>query len=340
MRRPMAGVAAALTLSSPLAFAHGVGLSTAAVRAADREVAVEMAFARADLAAALPELAGGLPDLGDGGPTLGTVTGDGVSCPELARETRALDDGLQVRVRFRCPHPPAAMSYGLALLPDLPHGHRHMVTFSSGAGEQRAVLHRGDPVATVALAASSGAGRAFGRLVVLGAEHILGGLDHLVFLLGLLLVGPRPRALLRTVTAFTAGHSITLACGALGIWSPGPRWIEPLIALSIAYVGVENLLGRDPERRWRIALGFGLVHGFGFSGALAELALPRAQIVPALLAFNLGVEIGQLAVLAAVVPLFGLARRRWPVVPRYLAPALSGAIILPGLVWFVLRLGL
>jgi len=94
------------------------------------------------------------------------------------------------------------------------------------------------------------------------------------------------------VTAFTLAHSITLALAALSIFAPSPRLVEPAIALSIAYVGVENLFVKDARRRWRITFPFGLVHGFGFAGALREIALPRAQVPVALVSFNLGVGFG------------------------------------------------
>jgi HupE / UreJ protein len=334
VRRALAVVG--LLLVPRLALAHSVGLSTATLSVDGREVNGELAFARPDLA---PWLTGARIDARSAERLVGqmVVKSAGTRCPGSLESVRPLEqDGAALILRFHCARAPDTLSFELPLLETLGHGHRHLLTVRSGAEERRAVLHRGQPAVTFALSAGGGSGATFGHLLGLGVEHILTGLDHLVFLFGLLIVGGRPRALLRTVTAFTAGHSVTLACGALGLWSPGPRWVEPLIALSIAYVGVENLVGRQTERRWPIALAFGLVHGFGFSGALAALAIPRAEIVPALLAFNTGVEIGQLAVLAVLVPLLGLARR-WALFSRYVVPALSGAIIVPGLVWFVMR---
>jgi hydrogenase/urease accessory protein HupE len=170
----------------------------------------------------------------------------------------------------------------------------------------------------------------------MGVEHILFGYDHLVFLLGLVLVGGRLRAILLVVTAFTVAHSITLGLAVLGVWAPSPRFVEPLIALSVAYVGVENQFVKDAEKRWMITFPFGLVHGFGFAGALGEISLPRAEIPSALLAFNLGVEAGQLAVLALVLPLVFAARKRvW--FERKGVKLLSLVIAALGVVWFVLR---
>jgi hydrogenase/urease accessory protein HupE len=155
-----------------------------------------------------------------------------------------------------------------------------------------------------------------GTYLRLGAEHILLGVDHLLFVLGLLLLCRSPRALLGTVTAFTLAHSLTLALAALGVLHvPGPP-VEATIALSIVFVARE-LLAPAPSlaarRPWLVAMTFGLLHGLGFAGALAQIGLPPREIPLALAAFNVGVELGQLAFVAAVVLLFRpLASRRWP----------------------------
>ncbi len=169
----------------------------------------------------------------------------------------------------------------------------------------------------------------------MGVEHILSGYDHLLFLLGLVLVGASLPSLLRVVSAFTLAHSITLGVAAFGLWAPPARIVEPLIALSIAYVGVENLFVRDLAKRWRLTFAFGLIHGFGFASALRDLSLPRAGIPLALLGFNAGVEVGQLAVLALVLPLLALARRS-PLLSAARVPSLGIAAV--GAAWFVLRL--
>lgn len=171
----------------------------------------------------------------------------------------------------------------------------------------------------------------------MGIEHILMGYDHLIFLFGLVLVGGRLRALLLVITAFTLAHSITLGLAVLSIWAPPGRIVEPLIALSVAYVGIENQFVKDAEKRYRITFPFGLIHGFGFAGALGEISLPRAEIPKALVGFNLGVEAGQLAALALVLPLVLEARKRpWFADKgvKYLSFGIAGL----GLVWFVLRI--
>ncbi len=147
----------------------------------------------------------------------------------------------------------------------------------------------------------------------LGIEHILTGFDHILFVFALMLRGGRIGSLLGIVTAFTVGHSLTLGLSVLGIVRL-PGWIiEPLIAASIAYVAAENIfLQRIPSRRWLVSLLFGLVHGFGFAGALLELELPREGLFSSLLFFNLGVEAGQAMIIAVLFPaLLLLSRFAW-----------------------------
>lgn len=150
------------------------------------------------------------------------------------------------------------------------------------------------------------------RYLALGFEHILPlGLDHILFVLGLFLLSTRLRPLLWQVSAFTVAHTLTLALSMYGVVQLPPRLVEPLIALSIAYVAVENLCTSE-LKPWRPALvfGFGLLHGMGFAGVLRELGLPRGEFVPALISFNVGVEAGQLAVIGAAFLLLGWFRKR------------------------------
>ncbi|MCB9564142.1 MAG: HupE/UreJ family protein [Kofleriaceae bacterium] len=156
--------------------------------------------------------------------------------------------------------------------------------------------------------------RAWRPWLALGVAHILGGLDHLAFVIGLLLVldGVLDRRLLATISAFTAAHSLTLALAALGVVGVAAAPVEACIAASVLLVAREAT-HREPTviRRWPwlAAAGFGLVHGLGFAGALGDLGLPRASLASSLVWFNLGVEVGQLAVVATVVLLVRLGRR-------------------------------
>jgi hypothetical protein len=152
------------------------------------------------------------------------------------------------------------------------------------------------------------------RFVDLGFHHILGGIDHLLFILCLVLPFRRVRPLIAIVTSFTVAHSITLIASAAG-YAPSALWfpplIEVLIALSIAYTALENIVGPQLRRRWLIAFGFGLVHGFGFSFALREsLQFAGSHLATSLFSFNIGVELGQVLVLVLAVPLLNVVFRR------------------------------
>jgi hypothetical protein len=171
-----------------------------------------------------------------------------------------------------------------------------------------------------------------------GVHHILIGPDHILFLIGLLLLGGSWLALVRIVTAFTIGHSITLSLAALNVYSPPPTLIEPAIALSIVFVGADNLVrgdGRD-LRAWA-ALVFGLVHGFGFAFVLREFGLPSEALGWSLFSFNLGVEIGQLAIVIAVASVLAAVRRRNAVLGSRITFAGSVIVIAAGAYWFVQR---
>jgi hydrogenase/urease accessory protein HupE len=176
------------------------------------------------------------------------------------------------------------------------------------------------------------------RFVPAGIQHILIGPDHILFLIGLLLLGGSARRLLLVVTSFTIAHSITLTIAALNIFSPPSRVVEPLIALSIVYVGFDNLLirgGRD-VRAW-IAFTFGLVHGFGFASVLREMDLPQRALGWSLFSFNVGVEIGQLMVVVLVASALAALRHRSEAAGRRLAFAGSIVVVAAGTFWFVQR---
>ena len=178
------------------------------------------------------------------------------------------------------------------------------------------------------------------RFVALGFEHILDGIDHLLFLLCLVIPFRSFWALVPIVTAFTLAHSITLIAAALGL-APSALWfpplIETLIAASIVFMAFENIMGAKLHRRWLIAFGFGLVHGFGFSFALSEsLQFAGAHLLTSLVSFNVGVELGQLAVLAIAVPVLDLLFRKW--LPEVLGViGLSAFLAHTGWHWFLDR---
>jgi hydrogenase/urease accessory protein HupE len=179
---------------------------------------------------------------------------------------------------------------------------------------------------------------------VLGVEHILGGVDHLLFVLALMLLIRERWMLIKTITAFTFAHSITLAGATLGYFSLPQKPVEATIALSIAFVASELVKMKPGERRlseaypWVVAFSFGLLHGFGFAGALQEIGLPQRDVPLALLTFNLGVEAGQLMFVAVVLLAYAALRiaTNWPFSKARVAAAYVIGIV--ATVWFIDRL--
>jgi hydrogenase/urease accessory protein HupE len=182
--------------------------------------------------------------------------------------------------------------------------------------------------------------------VAAGIHHIFIGPDHILFVISLILAGGTVRQLLRIITAFTIAHSITLSLAVMGVLIPSPRVIEPLIALSIVCVAVDNLFTRKKTEDapktadWRpiFAFGFGLVHGFGFASVLQDFGLPRTQLVPALISFNGGVEIGQAVIVLTVTPLLLLIARKSLSLRDKATIIGSMGISLTGTFWFLQRL--
>lgn len=200
------------------------------------------------------------------------------------------------------------------------------------------------PLARVAGSGPSGDGSfatrpSFMEFLRLGVVHILTGFDHLLFLCALLIGVRKVRPMMIIITCFTLGHSITLGLAALDVVTLSARIVEPLIALSILVVGVENFFRPGITKdRYGMAAGFGLIHGFGFASALRDTGLGHsaAAIVMPLFSFNLGVEIGQLLVAGAVVPLLLFLRKK-PAFERYSIPAISAVVILVSGYWLLER---
>lgn len=345
-------IAAVIVLLPRAALAHEVGLSRGVYVANGDEVAAELTFARAELRSLVPALDadadGALSDAEmSGGAAALQVVADGVQLTSDAADCTAAvveaalteEDGARVQVRYECPTQPRRLGLRMPLLDALAFGHRHLgeVHAPDGTPLAELVLHRRAAETTVELGEGATPPRPpVGAYFQIGVEHILIGIDHLVFLLGLVIVGGRLRALVAVITAFTIGHSLSLALATLGIWTPDPSFVEPAIALSIAYVGLENFRVADAAGRWRITLPFGFIHGFGFAGVLAEIGVPDDAVGPALLLFNLGVEAGQLLVLALVLPLLAWLGT-WAAYRRVGPRAVSVAIVLAGVYWFVER---
>lgn len=185
----------------------------------------------------------------------------------------------------------------------------------------------------------AGPAQTFLDYILVGFDHILPkGLDHILFVLGLFFLSTQLAPLLWQISAFTLAHTITLAFGALGWVSVPGAIVEPLIAASITYVAVENIL-TDRLHRWRplVVFGFGLLHGLGFASVLGEFGLPQGQFLPALLGFNIGVELGQLTVIAIAFLAVGLWFGKRPFYRRLIAVPASVVIALIGAWWVVER---
>lgn len=250
-----------------------------------------------------------------------------------------MKEELALRLTYRIPgEHPGALAIDTNLFPYDPI-HQTFVNVYEGADlRQQMIFNATTEPRTYYLGTTQGAIAVMKTFIPSGAHHILIGPDHILFLIGLLLLGGTWLALVRIVTAFTIGHSITLSLAALNIVSPAASIIEPAIALSIVFVGADNLVrgdGRD-LRAW-VALTFGLVHGFGFAYVLREFGLPREALGWSLFSFNLGVEIGQLAVVLAVASLLTAIRRRSDVMGTRVAVAGSVVVIAAGTYWFVQR---
>lgn len=219
-------------------------------------------------------------------------------------------------------------------LPDvLGPGHLHLVNIRMNGRLQEQILDSRNR--TAFFTQTSGTRwQTLGRFVWLGIQHIATGYDHLAFLLGLLIATGSLRSLIKTITSFTVAHSITLALATFNVVVLPSRFTESMIALSILYVAVENLVRRRNIDRWKITFLFGLVHGFGFSNVLREMQLPRADLALSLFSFNLGVEIGQLVFVVLLFPAIeDLIRSGW----TKLRPAVSAVIGLLAAYWFIQR---
>ena len=312
-----------------VALAHRPGLSYARIDADSLTVTI----ARPELATRIP-----LDDLSAARVLLAELTIDqtaveiGGPCGASEPVVRAVEgDGIELSVELDCPGGGEGV-YTASFLPGLGPGHRHYV---EAFGQPVAVLDAANLTAT--FTGTSDRGEVVARFGKLGVEHILTGYDHLTFLLALLLAAPGLRPMLAIVTGFTVAHSITLTMAALGLVHLSPALVEPAIALSIVYVGIENFWRPRPARRVAVTFLLGLVHGFGFAGLLGELGLPRDALPLALVSFNAGVEVGQAAVVAVALPVM-LFLRRFGWWDRVAVPAGSVGVALAGAWWLAERL--
>ena len=297
------------------------------------------------------------PELLNGWNALPVVSVDGVPVA-LESVSITVPEGVDIEL-------PRIAEWSLA--GDMPAGENVTVSWPDGGGDlvlrQQGVeapftglVSGGDSSPAIALGGGDQATAwgTFGGYIPVGFDHILPqGLDHILFVLGLFLLSTHLRPLIWQVTAFTLAHTVTLALGALGLVTVPGSIVEPLIAASIVYVAVENIFARGLTK-WRPAVifGFGLLHGLGFASVLGEFGLPEDQFIPALIGFNVGVEVGQLTVIAlafCLIWLGVLAARRaeltgveemvteYPVMFRAVSVTGSLAIALIGIYWVIER---
>jgi hydrogenase/urease accessory protein HupE len=335
-------VAALLAISSARLLAHDPGLSSLEVTVTGTRVTAVLSVAAPDLdALSLGPSREPLTVVRQLALERIAVIANGQALPAAVDHAWRDEDTAHVRLRFAgvdLTHGEVTVRSQVAA--QLARGHRQLVTVLEHEHVlvERLLDARSADV-KVSLQSAGESGSRLG-LFTLGIRHILGGYDHLVFLAGLLLAARSARHVLGALTAFTVAHSITLAVAALDIVQAPSAIVEPLIAVSIAWIGIENLLpNRQPRVRWIVVFVFGLVHGFGFAGALSELGRwsSPGDLAIALLLFNAGVEVGQIAIAAAVVPLVALLRAR-PIWNRRLVPACSMLIVTAGGYWLIERL--
>ncbi|MEO7852078.1 MAG: HupE/UreJ family protein, partial [Rubrivivax sp.] len=258
-----------------------------------------------------------------------SVQADGVDC-DVQAGSQMVDrhtDGVYtvLPLRLSCAGAPQRLDVGYRLFADIDPQHRGLLRLDAGGTSRTTVLGPQAPLQQFELARPS-RWRQFADYTREGVWHIWIGFDHILFLLSLLLPavlvwqgradwraadGFRPVFIdvLKIVTAFTLAHSITLSLATLGVIELPSRWVEAAIAASVLLAALNNLWPVVQGRRWLVAFGFGLVHGFGFASVLADLGLPRGALVLALVGFNVGVELGQLTIVALFLPLSFLLRR-------------------------------
>ena len=315
--------------------AHNPGLSAAEFRIFPERIVAEVSFAPADLerlyAISSINLTEHLFEL--------KLDQQVLKLQSARVEAR---DANSVNFILEFPNPGAAEIHLSAIaLEHLPRGHKQFLSVRKQEGEplaERMLSAESKDLAITLNTNPASNSEGFLRFLVLGIEHILTGYDHLVFLLAVLLTGGSLSSNVRIITSFTIAHSLTLALATFDIVTLPPTIVEPLIAASIVFVGIENLVRRQLARRWLVTFGFGLIHGLGFASILRELGIGRMGIHDAipLLSFNLGVELAQITIAALILPLVWRLQQRPAFMLKHV-PAASLLITAGGLYWLVVR---
>lgn len=351
-------------LAAAALWAHDPGLSTAQAQVRADVIEVVVGLAPSDADQLLPassrvegkwtpaEFVGVQPLLAELAPEMIELRAGGqLVGPREARVQLVSGDALNFVLVF--PRPKAeALTIRSVKLGAFPAGHREFMIVADERGStvaKKLLSAKDDTIAVTLVAVVVGVSEAakapaeaptFWGFLKLGVEHIWTGYDHLLFLFALLVVCRSFRSIVAIVSCFTLAHSLTLALATMEIVKLPSRIVEPAIAASIVFVGVENLWrrGEEPRGRWALTFGFGLIHGFGFATVLRELGVGQGGqgLAMPLFTFNLGVEVGQVIVAAAVLPIVWQLRKKEAFVRRGV-PALSAIVALAGLYWLVER---
>ncbi len=312
-------------------FAHDPGLSAVEVRLLPDRIVAEVSFAPQDLER-LPHASA---------EHLLVIKCD-QEILKLRNFTIQTTDAKSIHFILEFPNSPATELHLSAIALDhLPRGHKQFVSIRDADGKllTERMLSADSKDVTIPLQTKPASNsESFLRFLVLGIEHIFTGYDHLAFLLAVLLTGGSLLSNARIITSFTIAHSLTLALATFGVVTLPPALVEPLIAASIVFVGIENLVRRQLARRWLVTFGFGLIHGLGFASILRELGIGKMGMQGAipLLSFNLGVELAQISIAALILPLVWKLQQR----PSFMlkqVPALSLLITLAGVYWLLTR---
>lgn len=319
-----------LTLLSASALAHDPGLSAAEVRVSGDRIVAEVSFAPQDLAG-IQQLDSNLLTIADHRGKLA-----------LRSVTRKPSDSNSVHflLEFSDPNSATKLRISAPVLTNLPRGHKQFCSVYHQQLVAERMLSAESNDFTIDLRSADTAGdTSIFRFLVLGVEHILTGYDHLAFLLALLLGGGSLRHNAKIITSFTVAHSLTLALATLGVINIPSSVVEPVIAASIVFVGLENLFRRRIAARWLVTFVFGLVHGLGLATALRELGIGGlgARAALPLLSFNFGVEFAQIAIAAVILPLVWRLEERPNFTLKHV-PALSLLITSAGVYWFLVRI--
>jgi hydrogenase/urease accessory protein HupE len=343
-----------MILATASVFAHDPGLSSARLKLDGNKIAARLTFARAEIAIIVPMDAdrdGRItqPEFDAARPRLESLAKESLALSldgrELAPEAVAvnLDEGDAIHFDLEFPTAQGSrLILRSLLIAKLARGHRQFLSLLD-AGENTLSQRMLDAASNsfecdmAALPIPHPRPHAFRGFLLLGIEHILLGFDHLAFLFALLIAGGKAREAVKIITSFTVAHSITLGLATMDVVKVPPGIVEPLIAASIIFVGLENIFRREIKRRWLLTFAFGLVHGFGFASALGEIGVGTGlRAVAPLLSFNLGVEIGQIAIAALILPLIWKLRQQPQFVIRYV-PACSILVALAGGYWLIER---